>query len=193
VAVDIPDDDLAFDLVAKVAIDLAHERGTRTSLVGDWATPGAPAGRTLYIGSRKSAVYVRIYEHGKLHGGNVSCRIEAEVKPDKKPGKLQLATLSAAGVAGCSAYMVLLCQRFGIDIDRVPLAGYVRQISELQQQLVRLWMQYGRILDAQMQEVDGDVEAFTAALFAARDDLERRRAKAALAAARPKAVPLICL
>ena len=186
-------DEVAFDSVAKVAIAMANERVVKTSLEGDWATPGSPNGRTLYIYSKKSQVFIRIYEHSKLHGGDVGCRLEIEVKPDKKAGKMQLAALSEIGVIGLSTFAIELLGKFGIDLDQVPLAGYVRQISDLQQRLVRLWMQYGRTLDEVLQMVDGDLSGFTSTLFEARDDLERRRAKSAAAAARPKAVPLVCL
>jgi hypothetical protein len=191
-AVDFTDPD-AFEVVAKLAIAMANERVSKTSLEGDWATPGAPCGRTLYVHSKKSPIFIRIYEHSKLHGGDVTCRVEVEVKPDKKPGKMQLAELDVIGVLGLSTFAIELLEKFGVSYERVPLAGYVRQLTDLQQRMVRLWMQYGRTLDEQLQVVGGDLAAFTSALFAARDDLDRRRAKAALAAARPKAVPLVCL
>jgi hypothetical protein len=183
----------AFDVVAKAAIEMAIARAVKTSSVGDWLTPGAPDGRTLYIYSRKSTIFIRIYEHSKLHGGDVTCRVEVEVKPDKKPGKQQLAVLDVHGVLGLSTFMVELLEKFGINCDYVPLAGYVRQLSDLDQRLIRCHMQYGRTFDELLQMVNGDLSEFTTALFAARDVLERRRAQTALAAARPQAVPLICL
>jgi hypothetical protein len=187
-------DEGAFDEIAKVGMRLAVDYGSKTSCVGDWLTPGAPGGRTLYVGSRKSEVFVRIYEHGKCHGGGpITCRVEVEVKPDKKAGKLQLAALDVAGVMGRSRLMVDLCAEFGIEIESVSPAGYVRELSDLDLRLVRCQQQYGRTFDELLHNVQGDLAAFTAALWAARDVLERRKAKTALAAARPKAVPLICL
>jgi hypothetical protein len=192
-ALDFTQED-AFDNIARIAMQLAAEYGTSTSTVGDWLTPGAPDGRTLYVYSRKSEVCVRIYEHSKCHGGgDITCRVEVEVKPDKKPGKLQLSSLDVAGVMGRSRLMVDLCERLGISLEAVPLAGHVRELSDLDLRLVRCQMQYGRTFDELLHNVQGDLAAFTAALWAARDVLERRKAKAALAAARPKAVPLICL
>jgi len=187
-------DECAFDSVAKMALHLAADYGTVTSCRGDWLTPGAPQGRTLYVGSMKSPLFVRIYEHAKCHGsGAVTCRVEVEVKPDKKSGKMQLAALDVAGVIGRSRLMVELCEAFGIHYESVPLAAYVRELSDLDLRLVRCQMQYGRTFDELLQDVDGDLSAFTERLWAARDVLEKRKAKAALAAARPKAVPLICL
>jgi DNA relaxase NicK len=187
-------DECAFDSVAKMALKLAEGYGSVTSCRGDWLTAGAPSGRTLYIGSMKSPLFVRIYEHAKCHGGgDVTCRVEVEVKPDKKLGKMQLAALDVGGVIGLSRLMVELCDAFGIHYEKVPLAGYVRELSDLELRLVRCHMQYGRTFDELLQNVQGDLSAFTAALWAARDVLDKRKAKAALAAARPKAVPLVCL
>jgi len=187
-------DEAAFDSVAKMALQLAEGYATQTSCRGDWLTPGSPQGRTLYVGSMKSSLFVRIYEHAKCHGeGDVTCRVEVEVKPDKKHGKIQLAALDVPGVIGLSRLMVELCDAFGIHYESVPLAGYVREHSDLELRLVRCHMQYGRTFDELLQNVQGDLVAFTAALWAARDVLEKRKVKAALAAARPKAVPLVCL
>jgi DNA relaxase NicK len=187
-------DECAFEVVCKVALKLAEEYGSKTSCRGDWLTPGAPEGRTLYIGSMKSPLFVRIYEHSKCHGGgDITCRVEVEYKPDKKPGKIQLAALDVAGVLGRSRLVVDLCAKFGINYESVPLAGYVRELSDLELRLVRCHMQYGRTFDELLQNVQGDLSAFTAALWAARDVLDKRKAKAALAAARPQAVPLVCL
>jgi DNA relaxase NicK len=192
-AVDFTDPD-AFEVVAKVAMSMAIEKVIKTSSVGDWLTPGAPDGRTLYIYSRKSNIFIRIYEHSKLHADSgVSCRIEVEVKPDKKAGKMQLASLDVGGVLGISTFMIELLEKFGHDYERIPLAGYVRQLSDLEQRLIRCHMQYGRTFDELLQMVNGDLSAFTERLWAVRDVLERRRAQSALAAARPKAVPLLCL
>lgn len=186
-------DEVAFDSIAAAAISMAKRRVIKTSCVGDWLIPGAPAGRTLYIHSVKSEVFIRIYEHSKLHGGDVTCRVEVVIRPCKKPGKLQLAALSAAGVLGLSRFACDLFESFGVSVERTHLATYVRQLSDLDQRLVRLWMQYGRTLDELLEREAGDIQALGAALIASRDILNDRRARASLAAARPKAVPLICL
>lgn len=65
-------------------VEFAQQRGLRLSTVGDWLSETAPNGRTLYIGSRQSTAYLRLYEKGKQLGESDSTwvRVELEVKPD---------------------------------------------------------------------------------------------------------------
>lgn len=70
----------------KHCIAIANEMGLSTSVIGDWFGDG---GRTLYIGSAKSAYRMRIYEKGKqddnvLIGGVNWVRFELVCRPDKK-------------------------------------------------------------------------------------------------------------
>lgn len=186
-------DDLAFDPIAKCAIKMANDRVLKSSLEGDWATPGAPNGRTLYVMSRRSTSFLRIYEHSKLHGGDVECRVEVEIKPDKKPGKLQLAACDVAGVIGLCTFAVDLLRNFSVDVAHVPLANYSRQLSELDQKLVRLFQQYGKTIKELLEREGGDISEMGLALLRARERLDDRINRANIAAARPKAVPLISL
>jgi hypothetical protein len=182
-----------FEEIARIAVEMANTRVIRTSCMGDWTVPGSPSGRTLYVYSMGNWVMLRIYEHSKLHEGDVTCRVEVQIRPEKKDGKRQLADLDPHHVFGLSHFAVELLGRLNIPFTAVPRAKYVRQLTDLEQRLVRLWMQYGRTLDELVETTGGDLQAFVEELFRARDRLADRRAKIAAAAARPKAVPLICL
>lgn len=90
-----------FDRITGKLLEYANNRKPKPlkiSMAGDWHNG---QGRTLYIGSRQSQVYLRIYEKGfetahKL-GAEVSrphwVRIEAEIKP-QKDFKVTASTLS---------------------------------------------------------------------------------------------------
>lgn len=81
-----------FDRITNALLDYANNRKPKPlkiSMAGDWHNG---KGRTLYIGSRQSQVFLRVYEKGfetahKL-GTEVSrpdwVRIEAEIKPQKE-------------------------------------------------------------------------------------------------------------
>jgi hypothetical protein len=197
-AVDIFEVD-SFEAICKLAESMARERGYSTDVRGDWLTPGGPKGRTLYVMSRKSPTFVRIYEHSKLHGGEVETRIEVEVKPDKKPGKLQLVSLDARGVVGLCSFAVDLLARFGVDLERVPIVNYVRQLSDLDTRLVRMFNQWGPTLLELFKREDvefapgGDMSRIGEALVQAHVILEDRRRRAKENSARVPLPALICL
>lgn len=71
-----------FDRIAKQAIEYALSKNLKIGQVGDWQRDKE---RTLYIGSRQSEVYIRIYEKGQKLGGDPDwVRFETEVKPSSK-------------------------------------------------------------------------------------------------------------
>lgn len=197
-AVDIFETD-SFEAICKLAELMARERGYSTDVRGDWLTPGGPKGRTLYVMSRKSPQFVRIYEHSKLHGGEVDTRIEVEVKPDKKPGKLQLVSLDPREVVGLCGFAVELLARFGVQLDRVPIVNYVRQLSDLDTRLVRMFNQWGPTLrelfcrEGVDFAIGGDMSRIGEALVQAHLLLEDRRRRSKETAARQKLPALICL
>ena len=82
-AIDVIGDGM-WEELSTLIIGFAHERNLKLSTVGDWLVESAPAGRTLYVGSRESIAYLRLYEKGKQLGDHTSTwvRAELEVKPD---------------------------------------------------------------------------------------------------------------
>ncbi|MDR0848010.1 MAG: replication initiation factor domain-containing protein [Propionibacteriaceae bacterium] len=66
-------------------MDFAQKERVSITPAGDWFTEGHPKGCTLYVGSRKSAIFLRCYEKGKQLGDPVSdwVRVELQVRPQR--------------------------------------------------------------------------------------------------------------
>ena len=85
-----------FDRISELLTAFAMERDLIISHQGDWARGQS---RTLYVGSRKSQLMVRLYEKGWKMGGNPDwIRLETEVKPKKADQREALLTYSAPQV-----------------------------------------------------------------------------------------------
>ena len=156
-----------------------EERKRHLSLdtLGDWLVEGSPKGRTLYLGSRQSSVFARLYEKGKQMRGAFPdqadkfypgwVRLELEVKPQKRAG-YDFATLSPAEVWGAAAWARQLhADVFGSELEAAPVT-FVRPSDD-----ARAWTyllkQYGpmlrrRIDVAQAAEPDADPAKLWAAL-----------------------------
>lgn len=193
VAVDVMDED-AFDVIVKVAHSKAMAADIKTNQIGDWLTPGSPKGRTFEVGHRRSPYYLRIYEHSKLHvGSEVNCRIEVEVKPEKSPGKLQLALLSPSEILGLSPFTLQLLREFGIQADQCRPARSRRHLTDLEVRTLHLAAQYGNTVRELLEHHHGDIGAVVSAILDAEQTLRDSKRRIREAAARPQAVPLICL
>jgi hypothetical protein len=121
-----------WDWLIPIALDLADQLGITVTHEGDWHR--GELGRTLYLGSRKSAVFMRIYEKGKqlrsmredpdasLHW----VRLETQCRPEKA-FKRQAWTATPHEVFCTSKVATrLLSIMDGRDYRHVP-PGYVRQ------------------------------------------------------------------
>lgn len=66
--IDVAEDmnrDGLFDELQVRLLKIAHQERLKTSVAGDWLSDGALGGRTMYLGSPKSSMRVRLYEKGK--------------------------------------------------------------------------------------------------------------------------------
>jgi hypothetical protein len=113
------------------AVSIADRKGLTLNTYGDWLRPDAPEGRTLYIGSRKSPVLVRLYEKGKqLRASGVVAprnspldwvRLEIQVRP-AKDRKSIAAGMSARDFWGFSAWTAELhAEVANGDVERVSM------------------------------------------------------------------------
>lgn len=94
--IDVAEDRICeFDQVEAFTRSLAKKYGLRWEPAGDWVT--ADGGRTIYLGSRKSQVFLRIYEKGLKYAQEMGLtvtdelrhwvRFELEFKPQKRKAK----------------------------------------------------------------------------------------------------------
>lgn len=123
---------------------------------GDWSN--ASKGRTLYIGSRKSATYIRLYEKGfqQLAIGNPEAdpdwiRFEAEIKPEKKEGKAKLSRVTPQQAFGCSRLLRDFVEFISGDkLEPIPV-GKVRKMTDHDRSFGHLCYQYGSVLMDQLE------------------------------------------
>ena len=133
--------DSAYDVRGKDAFADLHrialatqDRGIRLDYAG--AAPDNPdRGTTIYLGSRKSQAFVRIYQKGLKHAEEMGIppqeipdqlrhwvRIELELKPDKGRAKQAARHLSPEGVWGCSPWIRRFAREaLAIDAERVTM------------------------------------------------------------------------
>jgi DNA relaxase NicK len=106
----------AFDALGSMALAIADERGLKVHHNGDWHR--GVEGRTIYVGSRKSSVFVRLYEKGKqlrsqlnYPGQGISrdwVRLEAQVRPEKE-ARAYAASMAPVEAWGLAAWTRELC------------------------------------------------------------------------------------
>jgi hypothetical protein len=121
----------SWDLLEGIALGLADRLKLKTSVAGDYHAK--QDGRTLYVGSRKSNVFARLYEKGKqlapLAPLEVAklispdwCRLEAQVRPQKE-SRLTAATSTPEEAWGFAAFTKQLAEECAnLEVARVPIA-----------------------------------------------------------------------
>lgn len=134
---------------------------------GDWATPDA--GRTLYIGAKKSAIRVRIYEKGLKYAADMGLpvtdelrqwvRFEVQVRPGKKSAKLAAANWSPEQIWGASSWTSQLAEEaFGMTTQ--PVSIRERRESHTERALRFMGSQYSKHLRTLLESCDGDMAEF---------------------------------
>lgn len=159
--------DSAIDLTAPGLYDQAYPEFVRIARLhglskdqaGDWFDP--LQGRTLYLGGRKAARRVRLYEKGKKLSGEGHpdadtdhVRCEVQYRPEHAEQKRSAAALAASAVWGTSPWLIECLEAFsGIQAQPVSLRRYRPPDSER----TRYWllMQYGPALKHWADEVGG--------------------------------------
>jgi len=134
----------------------ANQNGLKINQVGDWHNG---KGRTLYIGSRSSPVYMRIYEkgHKAIADGDENAsphwvRVEIEVKPDKKRREA-FCELEASDLFRCGWVADFMAALFVKEIARVPV-GYQRSQTTVARQRRWLVKNGRRIIAKWLQDFD---------------------------------------
>lgn len=125
-------------------VSIAKEMRLKTSVIGDWYGEG---GRTLYIGSAKSAYRMRIYEKGKqddngLIGGVNWVRFELVCRPDKKC-RADASLLTPQEIMGSWRYAVRVLSLYYKQVDITDsLNKVVKQSADLNSSLEFMCRQY---------------------------------------------------
>jgi len=145
---------MAFESLMEVCLAVADESGLQVGHQGDWHRE--ELGRTLYLGSPKSAVRLRLYEKGKQlraqilpeHGqGLISpnwTRLELQVRP-QKDSKSAAATSTPEQVFGYAAWARTLAERaLALEVPRVQVN--VWRESDDERAFAFMVRQYGGML-----------------------------------------------
>lgn len=109
----------AFERLYGTVSSFALAQGLKTSHEGDWLT--GEAGRSFYIGSRKSEVYGILYEKGKQLGKDPNhVRMELRVMPHKKDRKELVSKLTPSHCWALVPWSSSLAMLLGnLEIQRI--------------------------------------------------------------------------
>jgi len=103
-----------WETMSQYGLYLAEQHSLKIDQRGDWNRNDVMGkGRTLYLGSRQSLAFLRVYEKGKekavRSGGEITdpdhVRAEAEIKPQNKGQAYKLATYQPRDYWRCSPWL----------------------------------------------------------------------------------------
>lgn len=141
------DDEGAWDVLSHLGISIADEFELKTSTVGDWLR--GVDGRTLYVGSRKSVGFTRIYEKGKqlpeLNRPHL-VRVEHEIKPKRLDAKWLAATAQPHELVGFAAGTAAIHRALTGDEVKLVKAGTVWTPSDDDRAFSWMIAQYGSLM-----------------------------------------------
>ena len=149
-----------FEELDAMASSLARQYGIKSRRI----TNDDPAdGDTRYIGSRASAVFVRIYEKGKadrLQHGELEpevlepwVRVELEVKPQKEMREVA-ARLEPAQFWGVSAWTQQLAKE-AFNMGAAPIPFHPRRTASDDRAFATMCTQYRNLLQRRLKTVHG--------------------------------------
>lgn len=131
--------------------------GSPESLTGE-----SDEGRTLYLGSRQSVSFLRLYEKGKKDNPLYKdwVRLELEFKPKNAQARLEFAKASKADILNASAFVDTIYGSI-IQVGIAPCsAGTVRSMSDYEKTLLHLFKQYGSFFETGLAKHKGDLMGF---------------------------------
>ena len=148
-----------WETMSDYGLHLAEQFALKIDQRGDWNRDDKMGkGRTLYVGSRQSLAYLRIYEKGKekavRSGGEITdpdhVRAEAEIKPQNKVQGYALASFEPREYWRCSPwlnrYSTILFQK---NMERIRLWTVTKE-SDDDMAFAYMLKQYGAVLARQI-------------------------------------------
>jgi DNA relaxase NicK len=154
----------AFDTLLQIVRSLRDDQALAYSMAGAWDDGGnSEAGRTFYLGSRKSAVFARLYEKGKElrthelpEGVEPSLdltRLELVVRPDGDARHVAAIGHPVEAFGYAVWAMDLLNRIGGADVERVHIRQPRR--SDLDRAIQAMSTQYAKHIAEYSDEVGG--------------------------------------
>lgn len=165
-AIDLRQDGL-FDALHSHAVALCKRHGLRGAPAGDWVS--ADGGRTFYVGSRSSQVFVRIYEKGIKYARDVGeqitqelrswVRVELEFKPQTKAAKQLAPEMSGPRMWGSTTWTRELAKDV-LDMEAERVSIRERRETNQERALRYMGQQYGKYLQQLFRDNGEDFEQF---------------------------------
>lgn len=166
-------DDAAFDVLARLLLDFAKARGIKIDQRGDWERG---TGRTLYLYSRESQFFVRLYEYRAHHGYGPPCRLEVEIKLKGQDKRARLASMTPWDMLrSCPASHHVLTT-IGVDLAPLKVSEGPRPPTTIERDLAFLSSTAFPALLRLVAHHGGVLDAALSAVFAYRDETARIRA-----------------
>lgn len=151
-----------FDEFAASLTSMALRRNLMLSHLGDWVRG---KDRTLYLGSRNSTHYVRLYEFRACHGYGPEVRLELELKPSRRNGQREkVASLDPWFMLTTSPALREFLASIGTNLKAVQLSAGPKPIQSIERDLsyvasqaflplLRLYNHFGYDLQRVMDEL----------------------------------------
>jgi DNA relaxase NicK len=160
-----------FDQLHQSALAICKQHGLRGAPAGDWVT--SDAGRTFYLGSRKSQVSVRIYEKGLKYAHDLGLpvtdelrewvRIELEFHPQTEAAKSLAPSIEGPQLWGSTGWTDQLAREV-LSMATEPVSIRERRESNRERALRFMASQYGSHLKALLADCNGDLAEFGRAI-----------------------------
>lgn len=150
----------AWDSLYSLGLQTADLYNLKVTHVGDYHRE--QDGRTLYIGSRKSAAMERIYEKGKQTGGDPNyVRAELELKPQNARAKQVYAHATPEQMWHATKWTQHVIKVLtGSEGMQPAPPGTIRNLTDDERALDFMARQYGNILRRKLEAVGGDIHSF---------------------------------
>lgn len=135
-----------WDLLYSELERFALHKGLKLSQVGDYTR--GESGRTLYVGSRQSVVYLRLYEkgHESGHPDKNWVRLEIVVRPKRSKARQYFASQPPEAFFGASAWSLQLYGHLtSLSVPRV-VSGTIRAPTDDEKAFQHLIAQYTNVL-----------------------------------------------
>lgn len=162
----------AFDVIAHTLLRYATERGITIDQRGDWERG---TGRTLYLYSRESQCYVRLYQYRDCHGYGPACRLELEVKMRGRERRQRVARIAPAEWFALCPATLHVVTLLGIETERLVVTPGPRPPQTLDRDRAFLasvaWPAILRLINHHC----GDFEAALRDVAIYRDETERTK------------------
>jgi hypothetical protein len=160
-----------FDRMVDYTKQLAARFGLRWVPDGDWVT--RDAGRTIYLGSRKSQVFVRIYEKGLQYAAKLGepvtdelrewVRFELEFKPQNKAAKSLARSIDGPQLWGSTLWTNQLAREV-LSMQTEPISIRERRESNSERALRFMFSQYSGHLRVLLGQCGNDLTEFGRAI-----------------------------